>query len=87
MLIYVIENFPFCEKSDEINFKIFNDYKETLKSIFYVQSSSKYLSFPNLKLRLGESYSMIGYHLPISIFQQLAIMQALKVPDIFEPCI
>jgi hypothetical protein len=30
---------------------------------------------------------MIGSHLPISIFQQLAIMQAFKVPEILGPCI
>lgn len=64
---------------------IFRDSRETLNSNFSEQSSSKYLSWPILKFKLNDSYSMIGYHLPISIFQQLAVIELFNDPVLFPP--
>jgi hypothetical protein len=75
LLVFIseIENLPFCPKSEEISFKIFSDSREMLKSIGVGQSSKTYLlSLPSLKFPQGESFSMIGSHRPMSMFQQLA---------------
>lgn len=68
-----------------INFKILSAYKETLNNNLSEQSKSKYLSLPNLQFKLGESSYIIGYHRPISIFQQCATADPLKVIFVFSP--
>ena len=69
-----IEYDPFWLKSYKSSFTIFKAYNETLISSIFLQSTRTYLFFYRRRLNYGLNSSIIGSHLPISIFQQLAFI-------------
>lgn len=58
--------------------KILRASSDMLSNSILLQSRSRYLSLPNLKLNYGLSSSITGSHLPMSMFQQLALITPLS---------